>query len=1232
MKKSFRIPCLGLIVICLWMLFPATSRGAWGADSQPTRRTSDHGKRVIGYITQWDAWKGTSAGTPKAGFFNHLNLDYSQYTHLNFSFFGVASDGSLHSGDFRNPNIYQSGQSQASAALLNGDVYSSWDYYLVWGDLSPQWEINAAAQAAGFEAHAGGWRHIATGLTGPLPAPYHPPGSAPGVLELAHSKGVKVMASIGGWSMCKHFPAMAADPVKRGKFIADCQRLIALGFDGIDFDWEYPGPFAGMNFTGTTADYGNFLTLIQDLRAAIGSTKQISAAFSCAPTKLAGFDWSALGSVLDSIDLMTYDVQGGWSDKAGHNAPLYAYPGEEGGAASCDSSVQYLIGRGVPRSKLAMGLSFYGRGVLCAGNAALGASTVKAQKTVQPDGPIMTCADFASWGDFDATPNYEYIHQNSGGWMRHWDDVAKVPYLTKGTSFLSYDDSRSIGLKAEYVRNQNIGGVIIWHAFGDLRAGPLQDASAKLPFSPTTDAPLINVVNSVLAGDAVPTDGTEGPAPAGGPPRGLGTLPSHPLIVGYLNGLRNAQGLDQVISDYPAAVQAANLEAFDVIVTAFAEPKADGSIGTALGSFSSYLPAVVNEGHALGKSVVVSIGGAYPASLASQFATIAASPALRLTFANNVVAFLQANHLDGLDIDYEFPADAGTARANFTALMQTLYTTVKAADSRYIVMFGSGPGWYLGGFDFASLGTCTDFFFYFGYDWKNPSNGPLRKPGSTQWTLANDQLPEASVKGGVDYVLGKGFPASKVIVGLPFYGSNNRSWSAVRDQWAANQAAFTAAIDPVSLEVQIGGEWFTPPDAMKRKMDGLLSTSGSVLANGATVRGVGCWEIGHEHASHPDLSTAFSEWISGVGGGTPSLSVTGGSIVEGNSGTSVLNFTVTLSRVSDSNVTVAYGTSNGTATSGSDYGSSSGTLLFTPGQISKTIGIVIPADEFVESDETFTLTLTSVSGATLNAPTASGVITNDDSSGPGPEEGWTNHAAAAGVALSLVVTDSWTSGFQGELRFTNQTSAAMNVWNLKFDAAWTVSSMWDGVYGGKAGSTHTVTNPTWGGYSLANGTTGVIGFIGAGTPALPTSLKLNGQTVGSGGTAFSAWATARGLPTTAYSLDPDGDGRANLIEFLNGTSPTQTSGSGPRAEIRTLTVAGSAAPYFCLVVPADTAANNVEYRALASSMPAFSTTRLMVLQQTVDLGSGKLEAVWRDTLPQSARPVGFAKLEARIKP
>ena len=344
------------------------------------------------------------------------------------------------------------------------------------------------------------------------------------------------------------------------------------------------------------------------------------------------------------------------------------------------------------------------------------------------------------------------------------------------------------------------------------------------------------------------------------PAYGLSSLPTNrPISIGYLNELRSATG--GAAAFIPADMAGLNWAGFDAVVHAFAEPKANGTIGESLGNFSTYQAALLQEAHARGKSVILSIGGANPDTLSGQFASIAGNPTLLQTFTQNVVNYLQAKGYDGVDIDWEFPDFASGGKAKMTTLMQALHSAVKAANPNYIVMFATGPGYYMGSYDFAALHPQTDFFFYFGYDWKNPQNGPMTKPGSTQYTTADDQLPQASVKGGIQYVLNKGFPASKIICGLPFYGALNTSWSAVRDLWAANPTAYLDAIEPLSMEVQINGEYFTSPDAMKRKMDALLKPATSVLDNHVIIRGIGTWEIGHEHRSHPDLSAAFASWL-----------------------------------------------------------------------------------------------------------------------------------------------------------------------------------------------------------------------------------------------------------------------------------------------------------------------------------------------------------------------------------
>ena len=110
--------------------------------------------------------------------------------------------------------------------------------------------------------------------------------------------------------------------------------------------------------------------------------------------------------------------------------------------------------------------------------------------------------------------------------------------------------------------------------------------------------------------------------------------------------------------------------------------------------------------------------------------------------------------------------------------------------------------------------------------------------------------------------------------------------------------------------------------------------------------------------------------------GPPGLAVADAEVEE--AANASLAFAVTLSRAPSGGVTVDYATSDGTATAGSDYTSTSGTLTFAAGETEKTVSVPVLDDAHDEGSETLTLTLSNPSGAYLADGSATGTINNSD--------------------------------------------------------------------------------------------------------------------------------------------------------------------------------------------------------------------------------------------------------------
>jgi hypothetical protein len=122
------------------------------------------------------------------------------------------------------------------------------------------------------------------------------------------------------------------------------------------------------------------------------------------------------------------------------------------------------------------------------------------------------------------------------------------------------------------------------------------------------------------------------------------------------------------------------------------------------------------------------------------------------------------------------------------------------------------------------------------------------------------------------------------------------------------------------------------------------------------------------------LSTSFS---------SPTLSVADGVATEGDSGTTPLSFAVTLSGADTRPVSVSYATADGSARAPDDYQATSGTLTFNPGEVSKTVTVAIKGDKLNETDETFSLVLSSPANSVLGRSTAFGTIVDNEQTGQG---------------------------------------------------------------------------------------------------------------------------------------------------------------------------------------------------------------------------------------------------------
>lgn len=304
--------------------------------------------------------------------------------------------------------------------------------------------------------------------------------------------GVTNILSIGGWNNSEEGAFEAATATDAGiEKLADSilSYMLTWKFDGVDIDWEYPD---------TDAEKTQFTKLIQAVRSRLDEQGkkddryyQLSAAVTANHNKIQYINPSQTVPLLDSVNVMTYDFHGAFDPVTGHNSPLFANSKDadlEFNSASAMTA--YSTTWKVPKSKLMMGLAWYGRGW---GNVEP-TEIVKGLPGLFAPGSATVHGQWDDNGQYTGTNPWYYLKDlvNNGQYTRYWDPESRVPYLyNKSTKeFLTYDDPQSIQEKVDYINKQGYGGAIVWDLSGDTPNHELGNIVKKIITTPAFDSDL----------------------------------------------------------------------------------------------------------------------------------------------------------------------------------------------------------------------------------------------------------------------------------------------------------------------------------------------------------------------------------------------------------------------------------------------------------------------------------------------------------------------------------------------------------------------------------------------------------------------------------------------------------------------------------------------------------------------------------------------------------------------
>lgn len=288
-------------------------------------------------------------------------------------------------------------------------------------------------------------------------------------LKEAHPH-LTIMIGIGGWTLSGNFSDMASTAEGRSEFTDSVIQFLNNYpmFDGIDWDWEYPG---GGGLSGNSVrpeDGENYALLLEEMRekldlleAETGREYQQSVAAPGGSDKIVNFNADGLAPHLDFFNVMTYDFYGPWQNSTGHLAGLYDLTGA---GYDVTTAIALYKEAGVDPGQLVIGLPSYTR----------------AWSGVQANSPIDAWNAPSAGGAPGTYPNaepayYEYkdlleqLGQPGSNWGLYYDDEAQAAFLYDPTTgiFSSFETPETVSIKSEWAQSEGLGGFMFWDLSGD---------------------------------------------------------------------------------------------------------------------------------------------------------------------------------------------------------------------------------------------------------------------------------------------------------------------------------------------------------------------------------------------------------------------------------------------------------------------------------------------------------------------------------------------------------------------------------------------------------------------------------------------------------------------------------------------------------------------------------------------------------------------------------------------